>query len=132
MTPGIADYTRPTSMVNNAGYNIDSAIFNPYGVTTNDPNTYMSNAMSIGNNLYNAAATSASNAADRSYKASSGFGQSFNTFLNNQSQGAQFGITGVGADGTPSYGQTSGPGIFNGINQRMSDGFSNFFSGFGS
>jgi len=129
MTPGIADYTRPTSRVSNAGFNIDSAIFNPYGVTTNDPNTYMSNAMNIGNNLYNAAATSASNAADRSYQASSGFGQSFNKFLNNQSQGAQFGITGVGADGTPSYGQTSGPGMFNGINQRTNDFFGNLFGG---
>jgi hypothetical protein len=129
MSPGIADYTRPTSMVSNAGFNIDSAIFNPYGVTTNDPNTYMSNAMNIGNNMYNASATSAQNAANRSYQASSGFGQSFNQFLNNQSQGAQYGITGVGADGTATYGQTSGPGMFYGINQRANDFFGNFFGG---
>lgn len=85
MTPGIADYNRPTSLVNNAGFNLDSAIFNPYGVNTNDPNAYLSNAQSIGNNLYNAAATSSQNAAQRSYGASSGFGTQFNKFLNDQS-----------------------------------------------
>ena len=129
MSPGIADYTRPTSMVSNAGFNIDSAILPPYGITTNDPNTYMSNAMNIGNNMYNAAATSAQNAANRSYQASSGFGQSFNKFLNNQSQGQQYGITGV-TDGKPTYGPVGQPGIFSGINDSFSKGFNNFF-GFG-
>ena len=85
LTPGIADYNRPTSLVNNAGFNIDSAIFNPYGVTVNDPNTYLGNAQSIGNNLYNAAATSAQNAQANAFKASQGFGTSFNKFLNDQS-----------------------------------------------
>ena len=82
LTPGIADYNRPTSLVNNAGFNIDSAIFNPYGVTVNDPNTYLGNAQSIGNNLYNAAATSAQNAQANAFKASQGFGTSFNKFIN--------------------------------------------------
>ena len=82
LTPGIADYSRPTSLVNNAGFNIDSAIFNPYGVTVNDPNTYLGNAQSIGNNLYNAAATNYQNAQSRAFDASSGFGTSFNKFIN--------------------------------------------------
>jgi len=82
LTPGIADYSRPTSLVNNAGFNIDSAIFNPYGVTVNDPNTYLGNAQSIGNNLYNAAATNYQNAQSRSFDASSAFGTSFNKLVN--------------------------------------------------
>lgn len=127
MSPGIADYTRPTSMVNNAGFGIQSALFNPYGVTTNDPNTYLSNAMGIGNNLYNAAATSASNAADRSYEASTGFGTSFNKFLNNQSQGQQYGITGV-TDGQPTYGPVGQPGIFHNLNEQFNTKFSSIFN----
>jgi hypothetical protein len=130
--PALADYNPPTSLVSNEGYGIQSAIFNPYNVSL-DSNDYMGNALNTMSGLTGRASSFADNMAKRSTAASQGFGSQFNKFLNDQSQGAQYGIKGMvkQPDGTfdPQYGQTSDPGAFYNLNNSMNNWFSGLFGG---
>tara|TARA_B100000965_G_scaffold152990_1_gene127194 strand:- start:5945 stop:7417 length:1473 start_codon:yes stop_codon:yes gene_type:complete len=85
LTPGMADYSRPTSLSSNQGFNVKSGRMDPYGVTLQDPSTYMSNAIGIGNNLYNAASSSYDKSYDNAYKAGQGFGKRFDELLKDSS-----------------------------------------------
>lgn len=131
LTPSLADYSRPTSLASNEGYNIQSAIFNPYGVTM-DTNNYMSNAGNMMSNISTGASSYADSMAARSAAASQGFGSSFNKFINDQSQGAQYGITGMQKqdDGTfvPKYGETRPAGAFYEAGQTMDKWFNDTIS----
>ena len=128
MTPALADYQRPTSLASNEGYGIQSAIFNPYNVSLDNTN-YMGNATNIMSGIAGRASTFADNMAARSATASQGFGSQFNKFLNDQSQGPQYGIIGSNAKGEPMYGQTAGPGAFYEIDQSMNNWFSGLVGG---
>lgn len=85
LTPGMADYSRPTSLASNQAFNVKSGILPPYGVTLQDPSAYMSNAIGIGNNLYNAASSMYDQSAKRAYDSSVGFGSRFDEMIKNQS-----------------------------------------------
>ncbi|MAS48202.1 MAG: hypothetical protein CL557_12445 [Alphaproteobacteria bacterium] len=82
LTPGMADYSRPTSLASNQGFNVKTGIMAPYGMTLQDPSAYMSNAIGIGNNLYNAASSAYDMSQKRAYEAGSNFGTSFNKSIN--------------------------------------------------
>ena len=86
MGPGLAGYSRPTSLSSNQGFNVKSGIMAPYGVTIQDPSAYMTNAIGIGNNLYNAASSMYDQSADKAYKAGVGFGQDFDAMIKEQSK----------------------------------------------
>lgn len=128
MAPALADYTRPTSLASNEGYGIQSAIFNPYSVGLDNTN-YMGNATNIMSGIAGRASTFADNMAARSATASQGFGSQFNKFLNDQSQGVQYGIIGSNAKGEPMYGETQGAGAFYELDKSMNDWFSGLFKG---
>lgn len=86
LTPGLAGYSRPTSLASNQGFNVKSGIMAPYGVTLPDPAAFYSSAIGIGNNLYNAASSMYDQSADRAYKAGVGFGQDFDAMIKEQSK----------------------------------------------
>ena len=85
LTPGMSDYTRPTSLANNSFFNLTSGIMNPYGITLQDPSAYMSNAIGIGNNLYNAATNMYDTSRGRAGDAAGTFGNRFDEMIKNQS-----------------------------------------------
>jgi len=111
MQSRLANYSRPQSLVNQEGYNIGTAVMGPYSMSNQNPDNYLNNAQSIGNNMYNASATNFQNAQTNSYNASSGFGQDANKFINQQSAPQQFGVTGY-KDNEAQYGPIGKPGIF--------------------
>ena len=111
MQSRLAQYNRPQSMVRTDGFNIDSSVMGPYSMTNQNPDNYFNNAMTVGNNMYNSAATNYQNAQTNSYNASSGFGQDFNKFINQQSAPQQFGVTGY-KDNEAQYGPIGKPGMF--------------------
>lgn len=93
---GLANYRVPTSAAVNLASGVGSAIYNPLAVSIDSPQNYMNNASTIGNQLLSNATSSANNAYDRSYDASSGFGKSVFDFMGTapekggKTYGAQF------------------------------------------
>jgi hypothetical protein len=89
----------------------------------------MGNATNIMSGIAGRASTFADNMAARSATASQGFGSQFNKFLNDQSQGPQYGIIGSNAKGEPMYGETQGAGAFYELDNSMNEWFSGLFKG---
>lgn len=125
LLPSLADYRSPTSAASNYGFNIDSAIFNPYSVGMPQPGG--SSAASIFNNLGNQASSYADAMRQRSAQASAGFGSQFNKFLNDASSGPTYGIKGVTDSGDPIYGETNKAGFLYNVDKSVNDFFGKLF-----
>ena len=128
MTSGLANYTRPTSLATNQGFNVKSGIFNPAAITLDSAN-YMGNVGSIGNQLMSSIGQYAQNMQNRAQTAGANFGESFAKFVQDQSQPGrttyQFDDKGRPLLDTKT---TTQPGLFYDIDQS----FNKFFSNLGS
>ena len=80
LSPRLAQYKRPTSLVSNDGFNLRSAAVGPAPQTIPSPSTFWSNSQSIANNLSTVFGDAYTDALTRSRDASSGFGQDFSKF----------------------------------------------------
>ena len=77
---GLGNTLNSPSAASNIGFSVQSGVFNPYGVTVNNPQSYLSNANSIATSMLTAAQNSYANAQTNAVKAGSGVGDALNTF----------------------------------------------------
>lgn len=77
---GLGGFLNQPSAASTGFFNINSRVFNPYGVSVDNPQSYLSNAASIGNQLSANSQANYANATDLASEAGKGLGTSVANF----------------------------------------------------